>query len=149
MRGENFDDFVNEVLEDKDVRAGSEENQLRRQLGEAFEKARLERNMSIRDLASAMGSSVSQVQRLLHKEIGGSLTLMTIVRAADALGMRLTVNAERVVVPFMFKAASWQQEGEVEVELTESSEVRATRPRRAAWKPTPVAQPDSPERQAS
>ena len=90
---ESLEALLAEALEDKDVRVAAHENDLRYRLAEAFEEARKRNSLSIRSLAKEMGTSVSQVQRVLHKEVGGSLTLSTLVRAADALGLVLTANA--------------------------------------------------------
>lgn len=81
-----------------DTRAAAAENRLRRELAEHFERARTARGLTFRALAREMGSSVSQVQRLLHRELGGSLTLMTIARAAEVLGMKLVLFDDRTGV---------------------------------------------------
>ncbi len=92
MNEHDFEALVTEVLADKAARASAAENNLRRKLAEAFERARSERGLTIRELAAEMETSLSQVQRLLHHEVGGSLTLLTVTRAADALGLRVSVH---------------------------------------------------------
>ena len=91
---EDFEGLRNEVLADRDARCAYKENRLRRKLAAAFDEARQHRSLSIRGLAKLIGTSVSQVQRLLHREVGGSITLSTFVRAADALGLTLDMSAE-------------------------------------------------------
>lgn len=103
-----------EALSDRDVRVSSFENDVRYRLAEAFEEARQRRGLSIRGLAKEMGTSISQVQRLLHKEVGGSLTLTTLVTAADVLELALAVHARPRscqagrVVPFG-RSATWSR----------------------------------------
>lgn len=85
---DRFDDFealALEVQSDSVAGAALCENDFRRRVGDAFEQARRKHNLSIRDLAAKMGTSVSQVQRLLHEEQGGSVTLRTVFRAAHVL----------------------------------------------------------------
>jgi transcriptional regulator with XRE-family HTH domain len=92
-KAHDFEALVNEVLADSDARTAYAENALRRYLAASFELARQGRGVSVRALAAEMGTSVSQVQRLLHHEVGGSLTLRTICRAADVLGLRVKIEA--------------------------------------------------------
>lgn len=47
------------------------------------------RGMSVRGLASAMGTSASQAQRLLANSAPANLTLESVFRAADALGIEV------------------------------------------------------------
>lgn len=89
----DFDAMIAEVLADSDARTAHAENALRRHLAEQFEAARQSKSMSVRGLATEMGTSISQVQRLLHHEAGGSLTLKTLCRAADVLGLAISVEA--------------------------------------------------------
>jgi transcriptional regulator with XRE-family HTH domain len=88
----DFEALARQVLDSADARAAFLENGVRREVAKAFEAKRVERALSIRDLAKEIGTSVSQVQRLLHTELGGGLTLRTLCRAADALDMRLSVH---------------------------------------------------------
>ena len=84
---------MEEVMANRDARCAYVENKLRSKLAGEFDEARQDRGLSIRGLAKAIGTSLSQVQRLLHREVGGSLTLGTFVRAADALGLTLGMTA--------------------------------------------------------
>lgn len=88
----DFDKLAKEVMTNPDARCAAIENKMRRELAVAFEAARLEKGLSIRKLANQLGTPISQVQRLLHKEVGGSLSLLTMVKAADALGLVLQFN---------------------------------------------------------
>ena len=84
---DDFTKLMEEALADPEVRCAYKENGLRRKLAGEFDGARKLRGLSVRGLAKTIGTSASQVQRLLHHEVGGSLTLSTIIRAADALGL--------------------------------------------------------------
>lgn len=105
-RNDDFLALEELVLADKSARTAAAENDLRRKLAEVIEGERSRRKLSIRALAERMETSVSQVQRLLHREVGGSLTLRTLVRAADALEMDLSLNmrpkvtSPATVIPF-------------------------------------------------
>lgn len=102
----DFDAVVREVLSNHDARTAYMENRLRRCLAESLDEARRHHGLSVRDLAKAMHTSASEVQRLLHKELGGSLTLRTVCRAADVLGMRVSIHVRNAhfrsgnVLPF-------------------------------------------------
>lgn len=108
----SFDELAGEVLANPNARAAAGENDIRRKLSAAFERARSEKGLSVRALASAMGTSVSQVQRLLHNEVGGTLTLRTLVRAADTLDLSLSMHArprcDRPAKVLSFGNAAWQ-----------------------------------------
>ena len=82
------------VLRDPVARAAAIENSVRRDIAARVEAARKAKGLSIRGLAKRMQTSPSQIQRLLHREVGGSLTLTTLVRAADALGLDLILRLE-------------------------------------------------------
>lgn len=86
----NYERMIKTAMKDLTVRTAARENDLRRQLGAVLEGSRKAQKMSIRELAQRMKTSESQVRRVLHKEIGGSLTLTTIVKACDVLGVDVT-----------------------------------------------------------
>lgn len=92
MELEKFDDLLKEALETPDARYAFKENALRRRLGAALDQARAAKGLTVRQLASKMGTSTSQVQRLLHGEVGGSVTLASLCRAADALDLRVDIH---------------------------------------------------------
>lgn len=89
---ESFSDLLNEVLGSPDAGAALRENALRRKIAAAFEEARVAEGLSVRELAKKMDTSISQIQRLRHEDLGGSLTLRTICRAAQVLGLSVSVN---------------------------------------------------------
>jgi AraC-like DNA-binding protein len=93
--GESYVSLICLARKDPEVRVAMQENSLRRQIADVFETSRTNRGISIRALASMMKTSPSQVQRVLHKEFGGSLTLSTILRAADALGFDVDVKVTK------------------------------------------------------
>ena len=92
----NFEELSQRVLGDRDARAAALENDARRQLASVLEEVRVKRGLSLRGFAREIGTSMSQVQRVLHRELGGSLTLKTIIRACDALSLRLKLHVEPV-----------------------------------------------------
>jgi transcriptional regulator with XRE-family HTH domain len=58
----------------------------------ALEKARIERGMSIREVAGAIGTSISQAQRILGKDKGsGSISLRAVATAAEVLGVEVSL----------------------------------------------------------
>jgi transcriptional regulator with XRE-family HTH domain len=89
---DDFEKLLREALSNPKVRYAFKENALRRRLGAAFDEARKHQGLSVRALAAMMGTSASQENRLLHNEAGGSLTLSTLCRAADALDLSLSLN---------------------------------------------------------
>lgn len=130
----DFDDLAREILSVKDARTGYIENRLRRRIAEAFEEARRRKGLSVRELAKEMGTSLSQVQRLLHFEVGGSLTLRTVCRAADALDLSLSIHVREkrpsgdCVIPFG-RVAAWHSISEPVANVVEVRKIL----------PTPVA----------
>lgn len=92
---ESFSDLMREVLGTVDAGAALRENTIRRKIAVEFEAARKAQGLSVRDLAKKMGTSVSQIERLRHEELGGSLTLRTICKAAQVLGLAVTVNVRK------------------------------------------------------
>ena len=71
------------------------EQELREYVASKFGGRLLKKKISYRKFAKAMGTSVSQVQRLLLKTPGEfGVNLTTILKAAQVLGMkvRITIN---------------------------------------------------------
>jgi hypothetical protein len=93
---DDYEKLLSEALSNPNVRYAYKENALRRRLGCAFDDARKNAGLSVRTLAKLMGTSPSQVNRLLHNEAGGSLTLSTVCRAADALQLHVGVHVRPV-----------------------------------------------------
>ena len=89
MRFVSLEELKRDLFEDIEGRAAYLEAKYRRRIAARLEAAMKASGTSYRDLASAMRSSKSQVQRLLNKQRGGSLTLLTIVKAAEVLGLRV------------------------------------------------------------
>lgn len=99
MNNESWEDLLTEVLANKHARCAYRQNELRRKLAAAFEDARKAKGLSVRALAAEMETSVSQVQRLLHMDLGGSITLTTICRAADVLELTVGIHVRRAASP--------------------------------------------------
>jgi len=88
----DFESLVEEIQTNKDVQLASIENSLRRNIAAILEAQREKKGLSLRNLAKETGTSLSQIQRVLHKEHGGNLTLRTLIRVADALGLSVTIK---------------------------------------------------------
>lgn len=89
---DSIDALFAEIEADLHAGAAAHENAFRRRLGQAFEDARKNKGLSVRVLAKKMETSLSQVQRLLHAHVGGSLTLRTVFRAAHVLDLDVTAH---------------------------------------------------------
>jgi hypothetical protein len=131
MNDHNLDELEREILENPDARAAALENSLRRELASAIDEAREAGKISIRGLADSIGTSVSQVQRLLHRELAGSLTLRTICRAVDKLDLCISLH----IRPRTPKRAQLVPFGNViwtasEIEITKTCGPRLTGSRR-------------------
>lgn len=87
-----MDQLEKDVLGNFDSRTACRENELRRRLSIIFREKIKNQGLGIRDFAKKTGTSISQVQRIIHNEVGGSLTLRTIVRACDILGLRINIE---------------------------------------------------------
>ena len=87
-----LDKLFEEALKDFFFRTGAREQEIRIALASKIDRLRKARGLSIRALATSMDVSYSQVNRLLGKEIGGGLTLRTLIRAADVLHAELSVR---------------------------------------------------------
>lgn len=86
------DETTELVMQDRTARMAYLENGLRRRIGATLDAVRCAKAWSLRDLAREAETSLSQVQRLLHTSLGGSLTLRSIVNAADALGLDVEIS---------------------------------------------------------
>jgi len=82
-------DTKHQLKNNKAVLDAYTEAKYRRRIATHLASAMEKKDISYRQLAEEMGTGKSQVQRLLNKERGGSLTLLTIVKAALVLGLRV------------------------------------------------------------
>lgn len=85
----NFNAMINEIMNNDEARYAAIENRIRRTIGLVVCKEMKKQNLSLDDMQDLMGPPVSQLRRLLHNELGGQLTLYTICRALDILGLEL------------------------------------------------------------
>lgn len=78
----------------KRVAAGGSrrESEFRRGLAAAFGAAVAERKMTAKSLSKQARVPVGQIRRLLRPEVGGHLTLRSIFRAAEVLGLDVAVG---------------------------------------------------------
>ena len=107
----SWKDIKNAVFNDFKARTAYEETQIRGSVAATLASKLKAEGISIREFAKRIQSSASQVQRLLHADIGGSLTLLSLVRAADGLGLSIDVRMQprRTNIVPIKEAASWPE----------------------------------------
>jgi transcriptional regulator with XRE-family HTH domain len=92
IKGVDFDAELQKALKKPFISDGYWERDLRLALAHRIREVMSSKHLSFRRLASKMGTSVSQVQRLVDCDLETSPTLMTIVKAARALGLEAEVR---------------------------------------------------------
>ncbi len=85
--GSNFDDFLKEENLYEQVQAVAIKRMIAYQIAEEMKK----KNLTKTEMASRMKTSRAALERLLDPE-NASITLITLERAASALGKKLTVQ---------------------------------------------------------
>ena len=85
--GSNFDDFLKEEKIYEQVQAAAIKKVIAYQIAEEMKK----KNLTKTEMASRMKTSRAALERLLDPE-NASITLITLERAASALGKKLTVQ---------------------------------------------------------
>jgi DNA-binding Xre family transcriptional regulator len=85
--GSNFDDFLKEEKIYEQVQAVAIKRAVAYQIAEEMKK----KNLTKTEMASRMKTSRAALERLLDPE-NASITLITLERAASALGKKLTVQ---------------------------------------------------------
>lgn len=85
--GSNFDDFLKEEKIYEQVQAVAIKRVIAYQIAEEMKK----KNLTKTEMASRMKTSRAALERLLDPE-NASITLITLERAASALGKKLTVQ---------------------------------------------------------
>ena len=85
--GSNFDDFLKEENLYEQIQAVAIKRVIAYQIAEEMKK----KNLSKTEMASRMKTSRAALERLLDPE-NASITLITLERAASALGKKLTVQ---------------------------------------------------------
>jgi DNA-binding Xre family transcriptional regulator len=85
--GSNFDDFLKEENLYEQVQAVAIKRVVAYQIAEEMKK----KNLTKTEMASRMKTSRAALERLLDPE-NASITLITLERAASALGKKLTVQ---------------------------------------------------------
>ena len=100
----DLEELIAMAKEDPEAGLAIMENDLRRDLAAQFSALRDARGLSVRDFAAEMGTSKSQVQRVLHEDYGGNLTLRTICRAAQVVDADVDIRLRaRDVAPMRGK----------------------------------------------
>lgn len=90
----SFDDLVRDVMKNQDARVAAIENGIRRKLAETIISKIKNDKITEKEFAKASGIRPAELRRLLNKELGGNLSLRTLVRAADAVGLALVVKLD-------------------------------------------------------
>ncbi len=85
--GSNFDDFLKEEKIYEQVQAAAIKRVIAYQIAEEMKK----KNLTKTEMASRMKTSRAALERLLDPE-NASVTLITLERAASALGKKLSVQ---------------------------------------------------------
>lgn len=85
--GSNFDDFLKEEKIYEQVQAAAIKRVIAYQIAEEMKK----KNLTKTEMASRMKTSRAALERLLDPE-NASITLITLERAASALGKKLSVE---------------------------------------------------------
>lgn len=91
-RTRTWAETLGSVLDSPAAKAAYDENNLRREISKVFRAEKEKRGLSLRKLANVLGISISQTQRLLHEDLGGPLNLLSIVQAANALGLKIKID---------------------------------------------------------
>lgn len=90
--GENFRAYLKRKLKDPEHRKGYELARARLQLQLNIQELARQKKLSIRQLAKRMGTSGTQIQRLLDTESGKDFRLGTLVGISHALGKELVID---------------------------------------------------------
>ncbi len=90
--GGNFRTYLKEKLMDPDHRKGYELARARLKLQMKIQEMAKQKKISIRQLAKRMGTSGTQIQRLLDTESEKDFRLGTLIRISQALGKELIVD---------------------------------------------------------
>lgn len=89
---DNLKDVEARLATNPRFRRGLKEARLRGYIADCLRSRVAALNLSQGQLARRMGTSVPQVRRILHEDIGAGVTLMTLVSAADALDADVSVH---------------------------------------------------------
>lgn len=83
-----------QVRESPEAHASYLEARMRESVGAAIDAEATSQGLSLRALATRMKTSLSQVRRVLNREGGGSLSLLTVARAAVALDLEIQLRLQ-------------------------------------------------------
>lgn len=89
------DDILSEVMNDPVARWAFLENEVRRSIASLLRDRIRALNMGPFEFETALGLAgllPEEIRRILHQDLGGSVSLKVICRAADVLGCRLEVG---------------------------------------------------------
>lgn len=90
--GENFRTYLRKRLKNPEYRRHYELARARLKLQMKIQETAKRKHLSIRQLAKRMGTSGTQIQRLLDTETEKDFRLGTLVRISQALGKELVID---------------------------------------------------------
>jgi DNA-binding Xre family transcriptional regulator len=90
--GENFGTYLQKKLKDPEHRKGYELARARLRLQLKIQELAKQKKLSIRQLAKRMGTSGTQIQRLLDTESDKDFRLGTLIGISQALGKELVID---------------------------------------------------------
>lgn len=90
----DFEQLVEEVMEDAEARCAARENRLRRSLYRCFSRSLQDKGWTVGEFAQNAKIQYIHARRILLLDVGGFLPLSSIIRAADALGVELEFKSE-------------------------------------------------------
>jgi hypothetical protein len=83
---------IRDGLKNRDVRAAATEHDIRRKISAAMMPRMAALGLTSEQACKRMGIPQAQLRRVLGLEVGGLLTLDVILRAADVLGLHVTLD---------------------------------------------------------
>lgn len=86
----NYEKLVKKLMKDPIVKAAHDENEFRRYLADSIKRWIVNKGYSDKDIIKLAKISKSQLDRLLHKEVGGLLYLSTIIRVLNVFDLKLS-----------------------------------------------------------
>ena len=90
--GSHFRTHLLKQLKDEKFRQEYELARARLQLQLKIQELKKQKHLSVRQLAQRMGTSGTQVQRLLNTELDKDFRLGTLIRISQALGKELVIH---------------------------------------------------------
>lgn len=90
MKYPSFDDYLQEQLKDPEFKAEWDKSEAAYQITRELIKARIEKNLSQRELAKTIGTTQAVISRIENMTV--SPTVSTLQRFAHSLGKKLEIK---------------------------------------------------------